>query len=148
MTTQVALLEAEERQTLSLVDTPPLPIPIDVTVLGEDKVQLSQGGPFPYGVTFDAETGALSIPSGYFQVNFTIVTAGASFKNLAIAFEPEMSTYIGLSRTSLTTAAIPTLNGLPLGAKVQANNYTLLCVGPTGMDEPHDPTIIYEPPGG
>ena len=146
MTTQVALLA--EEQSLLRTGTPPLQIPLDVEVLGEDKVKLIQGGSLPPEVGFDPDTGDLSIPVGFYQIAFTIVTPGASFKQTAISFEVSTNTYIGLQRTSSTTASILTENGLVLGSKEQLRDYTLLCVGPTGVPEPHDPTIIYEPPRG
>ena len=147
MTTQVALL-AEEQESLLRTGRSPLQIPLDVEVLGEDKVTLIQGGDLPPGVGFNPDTGGLLIPVGFYRIAFTIVTPGASFKQIAISFEVSQDAYIGLQQTSSTTASILTENGLVMGSKEQLRDYTLLCVGPTGIPEPHDPTIIYEPPGG
>ena len=149
MTTQVAVLEAERGASVfDDATTAPQLIPLNVTVLGKDMVRLSEGGPLPVDVKFDPETGNLSIPVGYFKIAYTIVTAGASFNSTAIAFEVSDGTYIGLPQTTSTTAEITTENALVLGTQEQLRDYTLLCVGPTGVEEPHDPTIVYEPPGG
>jgi hypothetical protein len=146
MTTQVALL-AEEQAGLLRTSAPPFLIPLDVEVLAEDKVRLSEGGTLPSGVHFDPLTGGLSIPVGYYEIAFTIVTTGASFKQPAIGFEVSKDTYIGLAPTSSTTASILTENGLTLGSKEQLHDYTLLVTNAQGVGEAHDPVILFEPPG-
>lgn len=148
MSTQVALLQEERLVAPTDFTTP---VPIDVTVLSEDRVQLSLGVDFPSDVGFDPETGAITLPVGSYSIDFSIVTPGASFKNPALLLtvgEGSGQTFVGIPPVSSTLATLTTRNALQSQDAQKHQDYTLLCIGSGGQDEPHDPTIIYEPPGG
>ena len=141
-------LSAESEQ---VVPPPPTTFTVEVTILtegGEAIPFLSEAGTLPEGVSVTAKT--VTIPSGPYRANFQInPDSPYVFLDPALTFTSDQLARMGVAPTSSATATLGLDNNIPVGGSRQTYAFNLWFKHiSTSQALIHDPTIIYEPPGG